>query len=639
MREKVISKVLSVLIAIAMVATMIQMSGYSDKVKASDDTTTFENLNQSEIVTAMGAGWNLGNQLEASSNGTPSETAYGNPTIKEGLIKAVKAAGFTTVRIPVSYLSKIGDSSSGYKINETWLERVKTVVDMCIDNGLYVIINIHGDGYNSVSGGWLLCNGSDQTTIKAKYAAVWSQIATKFADYDEHLVFESLNEEFDGTYNTPNKTYYSNINAYNQLFVDTVRQSGGNNDKRWLLIPGWNTNIDYTAGNYGFSLPTDSYLSSDIPSSEKRIMISVHYYSPWSFCGDESSTVTEWGANATKNTDTWGGESYLISQLALMKTNFVNKGYPVVIGEYGSIDKSSVDSTNPTYRAYFAKKVCEVAKEDGCVPVIWDNGYNGKNGFGLFNRTNFSVKQQGIIDAIMSIYPSGVAPSTTSAAPATTSAAPVTTSAAPSTTSAAPSTTSAAPSTTSAAPSTTSAAPSTTSAAPATTSAAPSTTDDTTLDNDILVEGKTYDVNGIKYVALSNAEYDENGNCTKPAKVSYAGKAGTSSAAYVKVPNVVTVDGEECYVTEISTNAFTNTPKVKSIVIGSKVTKISQNAFSGLDNLKSIVIKSKVLKKINGTATFDLNKKTKVTVYKKNYVKYKKLIKKAGGKKLKIVKA
>lgn len=366
-------------------------------------TSDFTQLNATQIVSAMGAGWNLGNQLEASSNGTPSETAYGNPVVSKSLIQAVKAAGFNTIRIPVSYLNKIG-SAPNYTIDAAWLARVKQVVDYAYSLGMYVVINIHGDGYNSVTGSWLLCNSSDQTTIKAKYQKVWQQIANTFINYNQHLVFESMNEEFDGTYGTPNTTYYSNINAYNQIFVDTVRQTGGNNSARWLLIPGWNTNIDYTANNYGFALPTDKYRSSTVPSSEKRIMISVHYYSPWDFCGDESGTITQWGATATNSSkkSTWGQEDYLNSEFSSMYNKFVTQGYPVVIGEYGSIDKTSFDSTNNTYRAAFAKAVCSTAKKYKCVPVYWDNGFNGQYGFGLFNRSTYAVTQQGIINAIMS---------------------------------------------------------------------------------------------------------------------------------------------------------------------------------------------------------------------------------------------
>ncbi|MDF2845225.1 MAG: Cellulase [Herbinix sp.] len=359
---------------------------------------TMDQLTQSQIVTAMGAGWNLGNALEANSNGTPSETAWGNPTITKALITAVKNAGFKTIRIPVSYLSYIG-ASPNYTINSTWLARVKEVVDYAYSQGLYVIINVHGDGYNTVTGGWLLCNGSDQTTIKAKYTKVWQQIANTFKDYDEHLIFESMNEVFDGTYNTPNTTYYSNINAYNQIFVDTVRQTGGNNSSRWLLIPGWNTDINYTVGSYGFQMPTDTYRSSVVPSTQKRIMVSVHYYAPWDFCGEESMTITQWGASSTDSSkkSTWGQEDFLTSQFNSLYTKFTSQGYPVVIGEFGSIDKS-----NASYRAAFAFAVSKASKQYGCVPVVWDNGYNGTYGFGLFNRSTNAVTQSTIINSIIS---------------------------------------------------------------------------------------------------------------------------------------------------------------------------------------------------------------------------------------------
>lgn len=366
-------------------------------------TTKVTGLNSSQIVPAMGAGWNLGNQLEASINGTPNETCWNNPVITKAFIQKVKAAGFKTIRIPVSYLSKIG-SAPNYTIDAAWLTRIKEVVDYAYNEGLYVIINMHGDGYNSVNGSWLLCNSSNQTAIKDKYKKVWQQIANKFSNYNEHLIFESMNEEFDGNYGTPNRTFYSNINAYNQIFVDTVRQTGGNNSSRWLLIPGWNTNIDYTTGDYGFVLPTDNYRSPTIPSYEKRIMISVHYYSPWDFCGDESGTITQWGASATNSSrkSTWGQEDYMNSQLKSMHDKFVTQGYPVVIGEYGSIDKTSADNTNNRYRSIFAKTLCQTAKKYGCVPIYWDNGNNGTYGFGLFNRANGTVTQQEIINAIMS---------------------------------------------------------------------------------------------------------------------------------------------------------------------------------------------------------------------------------------------
>lgn len=379
-------------------AFAVSVAGWTNQ--ASADTMT--QLNASQIVADMGAGWNLGNQLEANSNGYPSETAWGQPMVTQALIDKVKAAGFKTIRIPVSYLKNIG-AGPNYTVDSAWLNRIQAVVNYAYSRGLYVMINLHGDGYKSVNSSWLICDSSSQTTIKAKYQKVWQQVASRFQNYDQRLIFESMNEEFDGQYGQPTQPCYSNINSYNQIFVDTVRRAGGNNNARWLLVPGWNTNIDYTAGNYGFALPTDQYRSPSIPSSEQRIMISVHYYSPWDFAGEESGTITQWGRAATNpaKKSTWGQEDYLDSQLKAMHDKFVVRGYPVVVGEYGAIDKSSFDSSSNKYRADFARAIVATAKKYGAATVYWDNGYNGQYGFGLFDRGALAVTQQGIITAIM----------------------------------------------------------------------------------------------------------------------------------------------------------------------------------------------------------------------------------------------
>ena len=153
------------------------LCSFSAPVSAVDE---FTNLNQAKITEAMGAGWNLGNQFEAVLGRTPSETAWGNPTVTQNTFKMIKDAGFKSVRIPVSYFSKIGDGPN-YTIDSSWLARIKEVVDMALSEGLYTIINMHGDGYNTMvnNGAWLLCNASEseQVTIRAKYEASWRQIA------------------------------------------------------------------------------------------------------------------------------------------------------------------------------------------------------------------------------------------------------------------------------------------------------------------------------------------------------------------------------------------------------------------------------------------------------------------------------
>lgn len=366
------------------------------------DLGTWDELSAEEITTAMGAGWNVGNQLEGNSGGIPYETAWNSTYITPNLIHAVKEAGFNSIRVPVSYLGLI-DDENGYKIDDAWLSRIKTVVDYCIAEDLYVIINVHGDGYNSVMGGWLLPDGADQDYINDKFGAVWQQIAEYFKNYDEHLIFESMNEI--GAHNSCTAELYSNINRFNQTFLDTIRKTGGNNDKRWVLVPGYNTNIDQTATNSDFKIPEDTYLSADVPAGEHRVMISVHYYDPWSFCGGETDDATQWGVDADQTkTANWGDEAFLEGQFKKCYDAFTSKGYPVIVGEYGAIDKCHADVDSAYYRAYFCKSVCETAKKYGCVPVYWDNGFNGRYGFALFNRSTCEITQPEIVEAIVSVF-------------------------------------------------------------------------------------------------------------------------------------------------------------------------------------------------------------------------------------------
>ena len=400
-------------------ATLAAAGVYGVTRPASADVVA--QLNAPQLVADMGAGWNLGNALEANLNGIPSETAWGNPTVTQAFIDRVRASGFKTIRIPVSYLGHIG-AAPDYTISPAWLNRIQEVVDYAYNRGLYVLINMHGDGYKTVSGSWLICDASSQTAIREKYQKVWQQVANRFRGYNEHLIFESMNENFDGQYGSPTQPCYSNINAYNQIFVDTVRRTGGTNASRWLLVPGWNTNIDYTAGNYGFVIPTDQYRSSTIPANEQRLMISVHYYDPWDFTGTEDGTITQWGAAATNpaKKSVWGQEDFLDAQLKKMRDTFVTRGYPVFVGEYGAIDKTTHDSSNNRYRADFARTLVATAKKYGAATAYWDNGHNGQYGFALFNRSSATVTQQGIIDAIMSAVGGGSQPSTPPSTPPTT---------------------------------------------------------------------------------------------------------------------------------------------------------------------------------------------------------------------------
>ena len=424
-RNKILSFLLIASLILTLGAGYTPASGVSEKAKAADGYT---DLSQAEMVEAMGAGWNLGNQMEATDQNGPNESAWSHYTVEKSLIRNVGRAGFKSIRIPVSWLNLIGKAPD-YTLNAVRLARVKEIIDWALEYKMYVIMNIHGDGYSTVTGGWLLPGKDDdaQVEIKAKYKAVWGQLADYFKDYDEHLIFESMNEvgaDIAGKSDATLKQIqdvYKNINDYNQIFVDTVRQSGGNNDKRWVLIPGMNTDLSLTTGydpaeekedtDYGFRIPEDTYLSKDVPEGQKRIMISVHYYAPWGFCGQEDYITTQWGdeADPAKSVG-YQGEDYMERGFARLKEDFTSKGYPVVIGEYGSIDKSNTvnslkgDSKNLENRKYYAWKLCSESKENGIVPVYWDNGHNGEFGFALFDRETFKVTQQDIIDGIMYVY-------------------------------------------------------------------------------------------------------------------------------------------------------------------------------------------------------------------------------------------
>jgi len=350
--------------------------------------------------------------MEAFNDYGPFEDAWGNPKVTPELFTAVKNAGFKTVRIPVSLLKAIGPAPE-YTIDPAWFARVKEVVDYAYNQGLYVLLDgVHGDGYTTINGAWLLVTASDQAAVRDKYRKIWTQYANTFRDYDEHLIFESMNEVFDGNYYDPDYALYQNLNAFNQVFVDTVRQTGGNNSSRWLLVPGWNTNIDHMTLDFGFLIPTDNYRSSSIPGNEKRIMISAHYYSPYEFCLDNDSPITQWGSIATdpSKKSTWGQEDFMDSQLNQMHYAFVTQGYPVVIGEWCATDKTDKDPTNNTYRIYFAKTLSTDCKAYGAVPAYWDIGPYGPRASGLIDRKTYAIVGQGIIDAIMSGMAANVTP-------------------------------------------------------------------------------------------------------------------------------------------------------------------------------------------------------------------------------------
>ena len=336
-----------------------------------------------ELAGMMGKAWNLGNALDSTSDGTVGETLWNNkfPVSKE-MFDAVKAAGFDTVRIPVSYMDKIVENADGtYTIDSAYMARVKQVVDAAISANLFVIVNIHNDGGNGVEDMWLdiTKTGNEFTAVQNKFAGVWSSIANTFADYDQKLIFEGFNELNNGNYNsTPSTSEIANVNSLNQAFVTAVRNSGGENKKnqdRVLILNGYNADIDNTVN--GFAKPDDKTASNVI--IENRLMLSVHYYDPYDFALNENGT-SEWDADT----------EYMEGQLQKIVTFANGLNMPVVIGEYGAIDKNNIDSREEYIVSFNA-----IATELGIVTAYWDNGNSGQYGFAIFDRTNNNVTTAG----------------------------------------------------------------------------------------------------------------------------------------------------------------------------------------------------------------------------------------------------
>jgi len=362
-----------------------------------------------QTAEAMGLGWNLGNSLDAYGNGKAEETVWGNPAITPELLHAARQAGFKTVRIPVTYIGRVG-ASPDYKIDSDWLDRVQQVVDWARQEDFYVVINIHHDGGNDwAGGGWLNCEAKDQKAVQAKFRAIWQQLAARFRDYDQHLVFEAMNEIHEtGNWSEPKKAAsMQNVNRYNQIFVDTVRAAGGENADRVLIASGYNTNIRYTTQPaYGWQLPKDQ--------AKARLMVSLHYYDPYDFTinSDEKTGVWGWGREALKRGDkvlSWHAEESVDQAMQTLHDKFVTQGVPFFLGEYGAIDKSKLHPRNAEYRAHWYRYVTKAIKQAGGVPVVWDNGAPHEDTFTFINRKTNTVGDQKLLQAVKDGYADAVA--------------------------------------------------------------------------------------------------------------------------------------------------------------------------------------------------------------------------------------
>jgi len=339
--------------------------------------------NAVQLAVKIKLGINIGNTLEAIG----SETAWGNPKVTKELIDLYKQSGFNAVRIPCSWDQYANASNV---IRTDWLSRVKEVVQYCVDDGMYVVLNIHWDG------GWLENNvtTAKQAAVNAKQKAYWTQIATTLRDFDEHLLFASANEP-----NASDATQMSVLLSYHQTFIDAVRSTGGHNNYRVLVVQGPNTDIE-TTNKLMNTLPVDRIAN--------RMMVEIHYYTPWNFCGmtkDESwgNMFYYWGSGYHSTSDpshnvNWGKENDVDKYMGMMKTKFIDKGIPVVMGEYGPMRRNNLTGDALTLhlasRAYYLKYVTKQAKANGILPFLWDTG-------GLLNRQNNTVLDQQSLDALV----------------------------------------------------------------------------------------------------------------------------------------------------------------------------------------------------------------------------------------------
>ncbi|MEH6659717.1 cellulase family glycosylhydrolase [Leeuwenhoekiella marinoflava] len=345
------------------------------------DSLGMSSLSAVAFSEQINLGWNLGNSLEAIGG----ETAWGNPVVTKELIAAVKAAGFDAVRIPVAW-SKFSNEST-FTIDAAWTNRVEEVVSYVLENDMYAVLNIHWDG------GWMQPTYEEQDYVNTRLKIMWDQIATHFRDYGDHLLFAGTNEVMvEGNYNTPTEEYYTVQNSFNQTFVDAVRSTGGKNVFRYLVVQGFNTNINHTV-NFA-EIPEDVRLN--------RLLMEVHYYDPYNFALNENSTITQWGDAATDadKVENWANEAYVTEQMQKMKANFIDNGVGVILGEYGAISRTDIPNHN-TYLKSYLSYVTKAASDHGIVAFYWDNGDLNNHGFAIFDRNTATIIKPELIEGLV----------------------------------------------------------------------------------------------------------------------------------------------------------------------------------------------------------------------------------------------
>ena len=321
-----------------------------------------------EFVRNMGIGINIGNTLDAINNHvseTPAgETGWGNPPITREFIRALKNYGYATIRLPVTWAEYLGPAPN-FQIASERMNRVEEVVNWILDEDMYCILNLHHDGGTSPKS-WILKAGNDPQGITEQFKTVWRQIAARFSSASDKLIFESMNEvgfdiwnQWNSATNDKKPEAYRILNGLNQAFVDTVRASGGGNVSRFLLVSGYWTDIDLTCDAL-FKMPQDTL--------EDRMLLSLHYYTPAVFCILDQDA--SWGRNQTD----WGSRGdydQLLDQFDKIRRNFIDRGVPVILGEYGvSFSRTKVEAA----RTRWIAAVTQTCLDNGICPVFWDTG-------------------------------------------------------------------------------------------------------------------------------------------------------------------------------------------------------------------------------------------------------------------------
>ena len=343
------------------------------------------------LASFFGLGWNMGNHFDAYYNGSwagekegyPDETAWQGNKATQATFDGVKALGFTSVRIPISWLKMIGPAPD-YKINETWMNRVYEVVGFAHNAGLKVIINTHHDEnhHNIIENGvdidtrWQDILGASKNAevnaaIKAEIRAVWTQIAEKFKDKGDWLIFEGFNEINDGGWGwsadfRADPTKQCNIlNEWNQVFVDAVRATGGNNATRWLGVPTYAANPSF---EQYLTLPAD-------PAG--KLMLSVHFYDPSDYTIGEAQ-YSDWGHTGAPGKKSSGGDEDPVKDIfGNLFRKYVDKDIPVYVGEFGCSMRAQSDARAWAFYLYYMEYVTKAAKVYGLPAFLWDNGAKG----------------------------------------------------------------------------------------------------------------------------------------------------------------------------------------------------------------------------------------------------------------------